>query len=323
MKRILLAAAAMLFLLASCSAREAKKEEQKDPEPVTSGDYTYLLREDGTAEILSYTGEETDLTIPAEIDGVQVASIGKEAFSGNKTIETLVIPEGVIGIGNNAFCGCNNIRQVSLPDTLKRISMYAFSVILELEQITVPASVEELGIGAFSACSALSSVTFLGDPEVIEGNPFTACDHLSGIVLPDGSRYTVNTSALIDTRENRLIGYLVGYGLASYAQKNDIHYTVPDGIEIIGASAFYHCRELTEVVLPEGVSVIERSAFSWCSKLTRILIPESVKEIEARGGFAPFEGSENLTAIVWQGSYAESYCSDNGIAFEYASNPDD
>ena len=60
MKRVLLAAAALLFLLASCSAHEAKKEEQEEPEPVTSGDYTYLLLEDGTAEILSYTGEETD-----------------------------------------------------------------------------------------------------------------------------------------------------------------------------------------------------------------------------------------------------------------------
>lgn len=319
MKKVFCAALAFLLLLVSCSAPAAESGAQKEAEPVTSGAYTYVVLDDGTAEILSYTGEEAELSIPADIDGIPVSSIGEKAFYSNDAIGSLVIPDGVTTIGSNAFCGCHNISSVSLPDTLRKISMYAFSVLPELTHITIPESVEEIGISAFGSCKSLYSVTFLGDPGVIGGNPFSECEMLSVIDLPEDGALSVVQSALIDTRDNRFIAYLVGYGVAPGAQKQDIFYSVPDGIEIIGAQAFRRCRELSEVVLPDGVTAIEGEAFSFCGKLARVRIPDSVAEIDGRGGLASFDGCDALTAVVGHGSYAESYCLEQEIAVEYES----
>lgn len=43
-------------------------------EELTYGNFTYTMLEDGTIEISKYTGSETAVEIPSEIDGVAVTS---------------------------------------------------------------------------------------------------------------------------------------------------------------------------------------------------------------------------------------------------------
>ena len=68
-------------------------------EELTSGDYRYTLLADGTAEILSYQGTETDITIPEAFEEVRVSAIGKQAFAYNKDLKTVTIPEGITALG--------------------------------------------------------------------------------------------------------------------------------------------------------------------------------------------------------------------------------
>lgn len=316
MKKGLCAAMIFLLLFAACAAPAAKPAETKAPEPVTSGDYTYLLLEDGTAELLAWTGDAAELEIPAEIDGIPVSSIGNQAFYSHDALEKVTVPKGVKSIGDNAFCGCKNLTRITLPDSLRTISLYAFSVLPKLEQITIPAKVRRIGYGAFQACGALTSVIFLGSPAMTEGNPFVGCNRLAELIFPEDSPYTVQWGLLTDTKENRLIAYLPGYGVAPNARKTGIRIEVPAGIGIIGDGAFCECRELTEVILPESVTRIERRAFYWCTKLERITIPESVTEIAGENVYAAFGRCDALTAVVSPGSYAETYCRENGIAAE-------
>lgn len=67
---MLLITAAML----TCALAEDK------PTVHTSGDYKYVLLEDGTAKITQYTGKAAQLTIPTTLDGYSVTSIGDWAF---------------------------------------------------------------------------------------------------------------------------------------------------------------------------------------------------------------------------------------------------
>lgn len=94
MKKALCAALVFLFL-AACAAPAPKPTEEIEAEPVTSGDYTYVRLEDGTAELLAYSGEAAELEIPAEIDGIPISSIGKQAFYSNDILERVTVPEGV------------------------------------------------------------------------------------------------------------------------------------------------------------------------------------------------------------------------------------
>ena len=70
-----------------------------------SGDYAYLILPDGTAEITAFSKSYSGgtLTIPSELAGHRVTSIGAQAFFGRENLTEIVIPEGVTNIGDYAL----------------------------------------------------------------------------------------------------------------------------------------------------------------------------------------------------------------------------
>ena len=93
----------------------------------SSGDYTYTLLEDGTAEITKYLGRETALEIPALLDGYIVTSIGEGAFYKRERLETVTIPDSVTRIGENAFNNCTGMQTVNIPGSVTIIDKQAFA----------------------------------------------------------------------------------------------------------------------------------------------------------------------------------------------------
>ena len=70
------------------------------------------------------------LRIPSQIDGIDVASIGKSAFEnspGSRMIKEAIVPEHVLNIGPNAFAECSNLKNLSLPEGLRFIQYEGFS----------------------------------------------------------------------------------------------------------------------------------------------------------------------------------------------------
>ena len=57
-------------------------------------------------------------------------------------------------------------------------------------------------------------------------------------------------------------------------------YTVEEGVEEIGESAFEFCTNLRRVKMVEGVRKIGRNAFGRCYKLTEIVFEKGLEEIE-------------------------------------------
>lgn len=60
-------------------------------EALVFGDYGYKILDDGTVEITGYTGSDTELIIPSEIDGKAVTSIGGWAFYGRTGLTSVTI----------------------------------------------------------------------------------------------------------------------------------------------------------------------------------------------------------------------------------------
>ena len=68
---------------------------------------------------------------------------------------------------------------------------------------------------------------------------------------------------------------------------------VPDGVTVIGDSAFGGHEEITSITLPDSVTKIESNAFGDCSGLQSISLSNNLKEI----GYTAFCGCNSLTHI--------------------------
>ena len=94
---------------------------------IKSGDYQYILLTDGTAELTNYTAYAEFLTVPAQIDGHAVASIGSEAFINSEFLSSIILPDCLTTIGIDAFCGCSFLTSITLPNSLTTIGNWAFN----------------------------------------------------------------------------------------------------------------------------------------------------------------------------------------------------
>lgn len=72
--------------------------------------------------LIGYNGTASDVVLPAD-----TASIGIDAFKGNKTVEHIEIPYSVTKIYNGAFADCPNLECVVIPFTVTEIGDSAFS----------------------------------------------------------------------------------------------------------------------------------------------------------------------------------------------------
>ena len=77
--------------------------------------------------------------------------------------------------------------------------------------------------------------------------------------------------------------------LPEHPKDGEIEYTLT-GIE---KSAFFHCTELTSVIIPNSVTTIGDNAFAVCSGLTAVTIPNSVTTID----YGAFFDCSRLTEI--------------------------
>jgi len=87
-------------------------------------------------------------------------------------------------------------------------------------------------------------------------------------------------------------------------------FMLPADLTIIAEEAFYGDTSLTGTVeIPEGVIEIGARAFGGCTNIQQIILPPSVVEIAQEA----FQGCENAEFVVYEGSYAHTWCNEMGI----------
>ena len=135
MKRIAWLVISLLLCFAAGAA--AENIQPVPAETYEYGDYAYRLLEDGSAEIMSYTGAALELEIPGELDGHAVTSIGDFAFSWRGSLTGITLPDGVTSIGEAAFYSCGSLTGITLPDSVVSMDGNPFAACSKLQTIAV------------------------------------------------------------------------------------------------------------------------------------------------------------------------------------------
>lgn len=90
----------------------------------------------------------------------------------------------VVGIGKGAFSNDRKVTKITLPNTVKSIGEYAFEICTALTWINIPSTVTSIGKGAFSYCESLYCVIISSGVQKIEDNTFRDCSKLSDVTIP-------------------------------------------------------------------------------------------------------------------------------------------
>ena len=116
----------------------------------TDGNFEYSVSEEtDEVTITKYTGSDTNVVIPSQIDGKTVTAIGNAAFRSQTKITSVTIPDSVKTIGNDAFNNCYKLTSVTIPDSVRIIGENAFLQCSGLTSITIPNGVISIGTSAF------------------------------------------------------------------------------------------------------------------------------------------------------------------------------
>lgn len=183
------------------------------------GRLNYTVIDEGakTAKVSDVVDADTltEADIPDECKGYRITEIGKEAFKGCSSLQSVTIGAKVETIDEYAFSDIESYRDachalatvtfapgsclkeigkcafaetaitaIKLPETLETIGEAAF-IYTKLTEIVIPASVKTMAGGTFIRCENLEKVEFKGDKlKTIGSNTFEDCTALKEIQWP-------------------------------------------------------------------------------------------------------------------------------------------
>ncbi|MBR4457522.1 MAG: leucine-rich repeat protein [Clostridia bacterium] len=280
-----------------------------DDETFTSGLYTYHVLDDGTAELLTYSGSESTVTLPAYIGGYPVTSLAMGVINNNSGVLSIVIPEGVTSVQDGAFYANYKLTSVIFPSTITYVGGNPFRFCTALEKFTVqpdhaylatidnvlfskpdrrlicypkslsatsyeiPRGIRIIGMYAFAECSQLTNITIPDTVTTLEGNAFYSCSGLSRIDLPD-SIVSVTGNAF------RSCSGLPPFDIpASHPGLRSV-----DGVLFCTATnalvSYPVSLSYTSYAVPAGTEIIADFAFYGNRSLNRVTIPAGVHTID-------------------------------------------
>ena len=228
---------------------------------------------DASGTLTKYNGVLTEVTVPKQVNGIVVTTIGTNSFSSS-SVEVVTLPSTVTLIYDRAFMNCSTIQKVYGP------------------------AVTRIDNQAFYNCSSFMYVTDEYFPKLLSFGSYTFynCYSLRPISLSKLENVSYYTFCMSNSTEDptfltsitlpnaKSIGEYAFSGCKCLTEIN-----IPS-VETIGAYAFKEC-DLVDVSLPSAKYIGERSFYA-NSNLTTVDMPEAL--IIGKNSF--FESSNLTTA---------------------------
>ena len=166
---------------------------------------------------------------------------------------------------------------------------------MNMVSVWIPASVVSIGDRAFAGCTKL---------EVVRLGNASAINHIGKFAFK--STLYENVTGVDENGMVSINGILI-----RHFGTGEIR--VPSFIKQIAGGAFYDRQDITKVTLSDGCIKIDAEAFSYMYSLERVVIPETVMSIDEN---VFVNCNKDITIECKEGSHAQQYAIDHGIAFD-------
>ena len=279
-----------------------------EPTPVdveTSYGSLHFMVSADHAILLSYEGQDSALTIPAEVESIPVTEIGDGESSCIHYVfdaDTYTLPDQS---SPDALAPEMSVpgmlRQLVIPDSVTTIHAHAFEDCISLESVQLPASLQTLEAYAFYGCSSVNAYSISADNtafKTVSGVLFSAdgktlwlfpaaYDTTGQSLLPASGQSPDSTHVPSDHEALPLYTYTVPEGtvrIADYAfadfdrYYDDLSLVLPSTLETIGRGAFENTAALCQITWNGGLQTIGEDAFRCCS-LTELALPDSLRSV--------------------------------------------
>ena len=235
----------------------------------------------------TYQGQT--LVIPDTYEGKPVKAIHSAAFSGNKTIQHIVMGANITDIDSYAFQNCTALQSVRvtsleawlsitfwnsysnplnyahdlyigdqlltdlvIPDDMTSIGRWTFIGCTSIQSLTVGQRVTQIKYAAFHSCSNLTEIRLNEKLEKIDSYAFFGCNKLESELHFPNSLTAIGDYAFANN--GKLAGVTFGNALSS-----------------IGQAAFQNCAKFTTLTIPASVTYIGKYAFQNCSGVQGVI----------------------------------------------------
>ena len=233
----------------------------------TENGLKYMVTNESQKEVMlyGYDGEKPtgELTIPAEVRGYSVTSIGGRTFERCADLTMVTIPNSVTSLGYRAFFACLGLTSIEIPNSVTTIGNEAFSSCISLKSVLFAegSKLTSIKYGTFVYCRNLESVIIPNSVTSIGNAAFSSCDSLKSVTIPNS---------------------VTSIGRGAFSVCNSLtSVTIPASVTSIDNVAFLACRNLESVQFAEGSKLVSigNGAFENCEKLEPFILPASVKDI--------------------------------------------
>ena len=221
-----------------------------------------------TQTIVDATDLAGDIEIPAKINGIEVKALGESLFKNNKTITSVIIPEGIENIAFSAFEGCSKLKTVTFLGTDNSepltFGINVFKDCTSLNSISLPANATAITTSMFEGCTSLIQLPIDGALDHIGTSAFKNCIQLAAISLPEGVK-SIESNAFENCQSLVAISF-------------------PSTLTKISEEAFKNCNQIVSLYIPQGVTNINLNAFLGCEKLVSINVSADNKNYASVNG---------------------------------------
>ncbi len=239
-------------------------------------------------------GYSGTVTIPEEVKGYKVISIGNGAFYNCRKLNNIIIPNTIDSIKFCAFSYCESLESLYIPASVDFVNFSISHHTISLEKIVVdaanptydsrndcnavittskndlifgckktviPTDVKRIGGIAFGGCEGLTSLFIPANVSYVHGQAFGDCSNLTKIVV-DPQNTSLDSrddcNAIVSSSDNTII-------------TGCFKTTIPESVTGIGFCAFSGHDQLEEITLHKNIQAIGNRAFENCPELKKIV----------------------------------------------------